>query len=195
MSEPRLAPLPRDRWDDDVRDALRKGIGSVAAERYLADDDVPVPSVIATLLHNPQLASRFLAYNMELLQRPTIDARLRELMILRVAFRARAPYEWAQHVRMAEALGITADEITAIAGSDGDWKPLEAALLTATDELIDNYRIADDTWQLLAADLDETQLVELVFVIGTYTALAMAFNSFGLQLDAELQATNIPFEE
>ena len=29
--------------------------------------------------------------------------------------------------------------------------------------------------------------MELVFVVGTYTCLAMAFKSFGLQLDAELQ--------
>ncbi len=29
--------------------------------------------------------------------------------------------------------------------------------------------------------------MELVFVVGTYTGLAMAFNSFGLQLDPELQ--------
>lgn len=195
MTEPRLAPLPRDRWDDSVRDALRRGIGDVAAERYLADDDVPVPSVIATLLHHPKLASRFLAYNMELLQRPTLDARLRELMVLRVAYRSRAPYEWAQHVRMAESLGITPKEIAAIAGSGGDWKPLEAALLAATDQLIDNYRVDDDTWQVLAGELDEAQLVELVFVVGTYTALAMAFNSFGLQLDADLQATTFPFEE
>ena len=31
--------------------------------------------------------------------------------------------------------------------------------------------------------------MELVFVVGTYTGLAMAFNSFGLELDADLQAT------
>ena len=30
------------------------------------------------------------------------------------------------------------------------------------------------------------QLVEVVFVVGTYTCLAMAFRSFGLQLDADL---------
>ena len=195
MTEPRLAPLPRDEWDDSVRDALRKGIGDVAAERYLADESVPVPTVIATLLHHPTLASRFLAYNMELLQRPTLDARLRELMVLRVAYRTRAPYEWAQHVRMAESLGITPDEIAAISGANGNWKPLEATLLAATDQLIDNYRVDDDTWHALAAELSEQQLVEVLFVVGTYTALAMAFNSFGLQLDADLQATTIPFEE
>ena len=41
--------------------------------------------------------------------------------------------------------------------------------------------------------------MELVFVVGTYTGLAMAFNSFGLQLDPDLQeiaTTSLPeFEE
>ena len=67
------------------------------------------------------------------------------------------------------------------------WTPLEADLLAATDQLIDRYRIDDDTWARLAEHLDERQLVELVFVVGTYTGLAMAFNSFGLQLDPDLQ--------
>ena len=65
-------------------------------------------------------------------------------------------------------------------------------MLTAVDELVDRYRIADDTWNRLAAQLDERQLVELVFVVGTYTGLAMAFNSFGLELDADLPTTPAP---
>ena len=79
------------------------------------------------------------------------------------------------------------------------WTPLEADLLAATDQLIDRYRIDDDTWARLAEHLDERQLVELVFIVGTYTALAMAFKSFGLQLDPDLQeiaTTSLPeFEE
>ena len=59
------------------------------------------------------------------------------------------------------------------------WTPLEADLLAATNELIDGYRVDDATWARLAEHLDERQLVEVVFVVGTYTCLAMAFNSFG----------------
>ena len=66
------------------------------------------------------------------------------------------------------------------------WSPLEADLLAATDQLIDTHRIDDATWVRLAEHLDERQLVELVFVVGTYTCLAMAFNSFGVELDADL---------
>jgi alkylhydroperoxidase family enzyme len=187
----RLAPLRSDEWDDAARDALREAFGADAAARLLSTepDAPPMPSVLGTLMHHPALASRFLSYNNVLLQRPTIDARLRELLILRVAWRTQAVYEWAQHVRIARGLGVSSDEIDAIAGrtTSAVWTPLETAALGAVDELIDRHRIDDGTWHQLAKELDERQLVEVVFVIGTYTALAMAFNSFELELDEELR--------
>ncbi len=206
MSEagsPRLAPVPPEQWGDDVRAALATAFSDEAATRMLATgpDAMPMPNVLATLMHHPALAGPFLVYNNVLLRKPTIEPRLRELIILRVAWRTRAPYEWAQHVRIATNLGITAEEIAAIARppAAGEWTPLEADVLAATDQCIDQYRVDDDTWARLAKQLDERQLVELVFVVGTYTALAMAFNSFGLQLDADLQEnarTSLPdFEE
>jgi 4-carboxymuconolactone decarboxylase len=117
-----------------------------------------------------------------------LEPRWRELLVLRVASRTGSDYEWRQHVRVAQQCGVTAEEIDAIArGADGGWSPLEADLLTATDQLLDGYRVDDETWARLAAQLDERQLVEVVFVVGTYTCLAMAFNSFGIELDPDLQ--------
>ena len=84
-------------------------------------------------------------------------------------------------MRLAESAGITdRRDRRGPPTATGSWTPLEADLLAATDQLIDRYRIDDDTWARLAQHLDEQQLVELVFVVGTYTCLAMAFNSFGL---------------
>jgi 4-carboxymuconolactone decarboxylase len=196
----RLTPLPREQWDDDVHTALAAGFSEEVATRFFATgpDAIPMPNVLSTLMHHPALAGPFLAYNNVLLRTPALAPRARELMILRVAWRTRARYEWAQHVRLAAGLGVTPEEIAAIGDGAGAavWTPLEADLLAATDQLIDHYRVDDDTWVRLAKQLDERQLVELVFVVGTYTGLAMAFNSFGLQLEPELQATSIPdFEE
>jgi alkylhydroperoxidase family enzyme len=189
VSPARLAPLPKERWDDAVREALRRGFPE-AAPRFLASgpDAAPVPNVLGTLLHHPLLAGPFLAYNRVLLQTPALGHRLRELIVLRVAWRTRSLYEWVQHVRIAASL-MTTEEIRAIARADGDgaWTPLERALLAATDQLVDRHRIDDVTWAALAAQLDGRQLVELVFTAGTYTCLAMAFNSFGLELDAGLE--------
>jgi alkylhydroperoxidase family enzyme len=109
-------------------------------------------------------------------------------MVLRVAWRTRSRYEWVQHARIAQKLGITTEEIAALAdGASVEWAPLERELLDATDQLVDGYRVDDDTWARLAEQLDERRLVELVFVVGTYVGLAMAFNSFGLQVDPDLQ--------
>ena len=198
---PRLAPVPRDQWGDDEKAALLAAFPEQVVARFTATgpDAAPVPNVLATLMHHPTLAGPFLAYNQMLLQSPALDPRRRELMILRVAWRTRSRYEWVQHARLAARLGITTDEIAALAGGEPvDWTPPERALLDATDELVDHYRVADETWKSLAEHLDEAQLVELVFVVGTYVGLAMAFNSFGLQIDPELQefSNTLPaFEE
>ncbi len=206
-SAPRLAPIPREDWSDEARAVLAATFGEPAAARLLATgpDAVAMPNVLATLMHHPALAGPFLAYNNVLLNTPTLAPRLRELMILRVAWRTRARYEWAQHVRLAGRLGITPDEIDAVRyDTDAEaptdtWTPLEADVLAATDQLVDGYGVEDQTWVRLAEQLDERQLVELVFVVGTYTGLAMAFNSFRLQLDADAQqsaaATLSDFEE
>jgi alkylhydroperoxidase family enzyme len=190
VSGARLAPLPKDRWDDAVRAALRQGFPEAAA-RFLASgpEAGPVPNVLGTLLHHPALAGPFLAYNRVLLQTPVLGPRLRELMVLRVAWRTRSLYEWAQHARLATSLGITRDEIAAIARADaaGAFSSLERDLLAATDQLVEQHRIDDATWGRLAAQLDARQLVEVVFTVGTYTCLAMAFNSFGLELDPGLE--------
>jgi alkylhydroperoxidase family enzyme len=132
-----------------------------------------------------------------LLNTPSIDPRLRELLILRVAWRTRSPYEWLQHVRLGKQLGVTAEQVDAIAGrsSAAPWMPLEADLLAATDQLIDNYVIDDATWARLAEHLDKRQLMEVVFVVGSYTCLAMAFNSLRLQLDPELHEIEAPMPE
>ncbi len=106
-------------------------------------------------------------------------------------------YEWVQHVKLASRWGIERDDIDAIArGADADsWTPLERDLVAATDQLIDRFRIDDDTWARLAVHLDERQLVELVFVVGTYTCMAMAFNSFRVQLEPGTDIGTVPLPE
>jgi len=197
---PRLAPLPVERWGDDAHAALRAAFPKSVADRFLSAGSAAarVPNVLTTLMHHPALSGPFLVFNRVLLETPALGHRLRELIVLRVAWRTRSPYEWVQHTysRMTERSSITREDIDAIAhGTRAEtWTPLEADLLAATDQLLDHHRVDDDTWARLAEQLDERQLVEVVFVVGTYTCLAMAFNSFGLQLDPELEGLEtIPF--
>lgn len=54
------------------------------------------------------------------------------------------------------------------------------------DELIADARIADSTWRELTKVLDERQLMDVVFSVGAYDTIAMAFRTFGVVLDDDL---------
>lgn len=194
---PRLAPLPPEQWDEPAREMLRGRVG--AADRYLsgAPDAPRMPNVLGLFGHHPELGSAWMAYNGVLLDRPTLDPRLRELVILRVAARTESAYEWDQHARMATELGLGPDQIDAIggAGDDAALSPLHRLLLTATDELLDRHRVSDATWAELARHFDARQLLELLFVTGSYLCLALVFNSVALQPDPKTTPASSETEE
>jgi hypothetical protein len=48
--------------------------------------------------------------------------------------------------------------------------------------------VSASTWSQLAASLDERQLMDLVFTVGAYALLAMAFNAFGVRPEASERA-------
>jgi hypothetical protein len=64
-----------------------------------------------------------------------------------------------------------------------EWSPLEALLLQATDELHSERQISGATWDALAANLNEMQLIELCFLVGQYEMLAMFLRTVGVQLE------------
>jgi 4-carboxymuconolactone decarboxylase len=113
----------------------------------------------------------------------TLSPAHRELLILRVAWRTHSGYEWNQHSRMGADVGLTPVQTEAIArGPSADvWTPLERALLTAVDEIVDEHELGDGTWRALASHFDQAQMFELLFLIGGYLCLAGVLNSIGLQ--------------
>ena len=58
-------------------------------------------------------------------------------------------------------------------------------MLAAVDELDEKTNISDQTWAALGERLDEHQRMDLVFTIGGYIALAMALNTFGVEVEAD----------
>jgi alkylhydroperoxidase family enzyme len=189
--QPRIAPLPPKDWPDAMREALA-ALQPPHPRHPLPARDPDRPkglNALGTFAHHPALIRGFHTFNGHILFGTTLSVRQRELLVLRVAAVRGSAYEWAQHVVLAGDAGIDADEIARIAEGprSGGWSPLERALLAAVDELIADARVADATWQVLAAELDRQQLMDVVFTVGAYDALAMAFRSFGVQLDADLR--------
>jgi len=186
----RIPPLPPAAWPEAMREALA-ALRPPAPRHPLPERRADRPkglNVLGTLAQHPDLARAFHTFNGHVLFATTLSVRQRELLVLRVAAVRRAEYEWAQHVVLAGEAGIDDAEVARIAeGPDAPgWSPVDAALLRAVDELVGDATIADATWEALARELDVQQLMDVVFTVGAYDALAMAFRSFRVQLDDDL---------
>jgi alkylhydroperoxidase family enzyme len=141
------------------------------------------------MAHHPALARAYNTLNGHLLLATTLTERQRELVIMRAAVLARSSYEWAQHVFLARDAGLTDLESGWVAwGPDAPfWNEVESALLRAVNELVDDGAIADQTWTVLSAHLNNQQLLDVIFTGGSYTTLAWMMQSLGITLDDDLR--------
>jgi AhpD family alkylhydroperoxidase len=190
----RLAPLPVDEWSDDARRVLPGYLRR--PELYLsgAPDAPPMPGALGLLARHLPLGEAWLAFNEVLAKQTSLDVRLRELVVLRVAWRTRSAYEWVQHTRIGRDAGITRDQLYAI--PDGAaatvWNPTERAVLAATDQIVEHHTVDDSTWARLAEHLSEAELVELLFVAGAYLCFAVVTNGAGLEPDPPTEVVDAP---
>ncbi len=147
--------------------------------------------IFTTLARHRQLFRRWLPLGDMLLLRCDLPRRDAELLVLRTAWNCGSWYEWVQHAGMATSHGLTRADVDAVPDwpSTGTWSPRQHHLLAAADELHRDRVITDVTWAALAADLRETELIELCFLVGHYEMLAMTLNSLGVR--PEPSATRI----
>jgi 4-carboxymuconolactone decarboxylase len=186
---PRLPPLPAGEWDDRLTRVLENSPGGTTEPMH----------IFTTLGRaDPELFRRWLGFGGALLA-GSLPGRLRELVILRTAARFGGRYEWAHHIELAEAQGMSPTEIAAL--GDGEWEldamawaPLELAALRAVDETADEGAVSDATWAVLAELLSESELIELLMLIGHYLMLTTVLGSLRIQLEprAEALARQIP---
>lgn len=108
-----------------------------------------------------------------------------ELIILRVAALRECAYEAEHHRRLGRRAGLTREEIGRVADGPGatGWNSREAALLRATDALVQNRDLTDGEWASLRTHLNERDVVEFLMLVGHYDMLATFVNTLRLPPD------------
>lgn len=108
----------------------------------------------------------------------------RELAVLRVAWVCGAPFEWGEHVHLAERIGISRQSVERITqgSSAAGWTEHEAAILCGVDELILDQTLHEQTYATLARQWSERQLIEYLQMVGHYVATAFVQNSLRTRL-------------
>ncbi|OAA25823.1 alkylhydroperoxidase AhpD family core domain-containing protein [Frankia sp. EI5c] len=194
-SPARIAPIPVEEWNDDAKETLPRYLRRPELFDPSRPDALPMPTSLRLFAHHIRLTEPWLAFSEVLVGKSSVlDPKHRELVILRVAWLTRSDYEWTHHVRIGRACGITTEQIHAIpeGAAAGVWTPLERAMVAAVDQMLGRFRVDDETWQALAAELDTAQLLELSFVIGSYCCLAQVFNNVGLNAEPPTEPLDAP---
>lgn len=184
---PRIEPVAPKEWTDEIYDAAS---AFPASRDFVLDNwehgEARGMNGLGAILNHPSLAKGFLTFNNHVAKENTLSKRECEILILRASWLRKSEYEFQQHVILGLRAGITESEIEAIQiGADApNWQPIDALLIKAADGLIENASIDQQTWLELAKHYNKHQLMDIVFTVGCYEVLAMAFKSF-----------QVPFED
>lgn len=115
-----------------------------------------------------------------------LDAQLREVAILRVGHLSRAAYEIYHHEAVGRGVGLSEEQLDAIRAGDATaavLTPAQRAVLAFADDVVLNVRAGDATLKAVRAVLDDSDLVELIMVIGCYMMVARLLETTGVDID------------
>jgi len=167
-------------------EALKRGI-ALGISEYIAK-----MNIFRVLLNHPKLAGELNNTIISLVSGDKeINDRLREIIIMRVSWKAYCDYEWSQHWLASLFFGLTEKELLAIR----DWQnascfsAIEKVVLSAVDALLDNKKIPEAIWHPLR-DYFKTDkaLIELVTCIGNWHMFALILNALEVPLDQGMQS-------
>jgi len=143
-------------------------------------------SVFQVLLRHPALAGALHEPLSLLLWRGTLDARLRELVIMRIGWATGSVYEWTQDWWVARGLGVSAEDLLAVRA----WReypgfgPAERAVLAATDEVLDGGAVTAETWAECEQHVGGPEhLLELIAAIGNWRMFSTLLRSLAIPLE------------
>ena len=174
MAEPAIFPL----LDLEAATAATHvaGIGEVLARVNL----------FRTTLHHPPIGRIVGDVVDALVMNSVLDARLREIAILRTGWRLGSVYEWSNHYGIGRRAGLTDDEIVAIrdGASSTVLTAADRCVIRVVDEIFDHVVVSPSTLAEARALLgDDRALLELVMIPGCYRTIGTVLLTFDIPLE------------
>lgn len=168
---------------------------SVASERAAAVGiraDLEGQPIWRALLHRDKLAAAIYRLVTVQLFKSQLDPRIRELVIMRVAWRTGSQFEWAQHWQLAVSLGVPEAQLAAVrdlptsAGFSGRdpvmFSSRDQVILQAADCVVDTGAICGDCWSRLAAVASAEECIDVTFAITTWLYVSSLLRTFEVPL-------------
>jgi len=128
-------------------------------------------------------------YAIALRSKTSVARAHRELAILRVAHVAKGDYVRTQHVPMALANGLSAEQIEAVANwrQSAVFDDVQRAVLGYTDAMMSREGVDDDTFAALARHFSPREIVELTMTVSFYNGTVMNTRALRVPLEDHLR--------
>ena len=146
--------------------------------------------VLRTFAHHPKLADLFSQLNVHLLLTNTLPVKLRQIAIMRVAWITKTTYMWSSHLNTSRLVGLT-DEMyrpLQVGASDPYFTEFERWVIRATEEMVEDRKISDASWAALMEEWTHQQMLDFMFTVGCYVAVAGVMRSTGAEREPDLLA-------
>lgn len=145
-------------------------------------------AVFRTMLHHPVAMEAFLTWGSYILSDAnTLPPKQRELAILRTGARRNCEYEFLRHAVIARRLGLTDDQLRAVAKESPDmFDDDDASVLRAADELLIDDRLTPPTFESVRSRFGEKSAIDLIWTVGQYAQVCMFLNTIGVAPDPDI---------
>lgn len=181
-SEPRIPPLTDSELSEEGRDLVMR----LRANFGLTGN--VMPEATATMLRHPDLYREQVAFVVARTKVLVTKPRDLELVILRTGWLLKSGYVWGEHIPQAKKAGMTAEEIEwlTIGSAAPGWNARDQALCKLCEELHETSFVSDETWEVIAKNFSDKEIIEMITYIGIYHEVAFVYNA----LRVRLQPTN-----
>jgi alkylhydroperoxidase family enzyme len=169
QTTPRIPPLSRDEFTSEQAELVGPW-SHLVFSRVLA--------------RRPDMYRIFVPFIEKVIAGTKLPPRDRQIVVLRTLALAEETYELHHNKVIARNAGMSEDEITAAVSGEA-LVGFDRTLADAAQQLLRQQTIDDATWSALAERYSEEQLMEVVFLGGCYTTMAMLTKSFGMPLENE----------
>jgi 4-carboxymuconolactone decarboxylase len=146
--------------------------------------NLPPLNVFRMVAGAPRAVRPFLALGGAVLS-TALDARRREIAVLRVAHATNAPYEWAQHEQLARNVGVSVAEIEAVEGEEPVASLDEECNLICrvADEVTRDVRLSDEALEQITDRYGPREAAELILLVSYYNMVSRFLESTRVEIE------------
>lgn len=139
---------------------------------------------LSTMLRTPEVARGYMNIIKAVAAIPGISFSAREASVLIIAARYEASFALYSHIEIGKKSGLSEEQVAllAVGKKPKDLTPDQDIAVDVTNELLDDRKLSQETWERALNTFGEAGVVAMVQFVGLYIFVDLHFSAFQVPL-------------